>query len=191
MKAVIFVNGSPRAGKDTLVEMMSAHAMRNGLAAGQFSSIEPVKAMLLAAGIDTSSKTEADRKLLALVGDALQEHAKWRTYWCAREVRKFFAMTGPGVFFLHVREPVVIAQLTRDLRKQFDIWTIRVDSDRAENVTSNSADAGVHAMRYDLAVLNNGTLDDLSKEACTALRCIAGHLLPNTDVQLYVEPKLN
>ena len=191
MKAVIFINGRPRAGKDTLVSMMAHHAMRAGLSVGSFSSIEPVKAMLLAAGIDTSSKTEADRKLLALVGDALQEHAKWRTYWCAREVRKFFAMSGPGIFFLHVREPVLIAQLTRDLRKQFDIWTIRVDSDRAENVTSNSADAGVHAMRYDLAVSNNGTLDDLSKEACTALRCIAGHLLPNTDVQLYVEPKLN
>ena len=72
MKAVIFINGRPRAGKDTLVSMMAHHAMRAGLSVGSFSSIEPVKAMLLAAGIDTSSKTEADRKLLATIGDALQ-----------------------------------------------------------------------------------------------------------------------
>ena len=191
MKFVIFVNGKPRVGKDTFIDLMAHHAMRAGLSVGSFSSIEPVKAMLLAAGIDTSAKTEADRKLLATIGDALQEHAKWRTYWCAREVRKFFALSGPGVFFLHVREPALIAQLTRDLQKQFSIWTIRVDSVRAESVTSNAADAGVDGMRYDLSASNNGTLADLDQEAMECLRCIAGHLLPCPDIQYRVEQKLN
>lgn len=184
MKTVIFVNGAPRAGKDTVIEFMQQHLDARNLPSGSFSSIDPVRAMLNRIGMNTSGKTEADRKLLATIGDALEEHSKRRSSWCVWNAVDFFSENGFGVFFLHVREPLLIQRITAALAPLgITCLTVFVDGARAEYVFSNPADAGVADMVYDHTLLNNGTLEDLRAEVVLLLKSV----LPRTLVQHSVE----
>lgn len=182
MKIVFFVNGHPRAGKDTTIDFMRQRLGAAGIPTGAFSSIDPVRAALSRMRINLDAKTEADRKLLATVGDALEEHSHCRSNWCVWNALDFFDRHDVGVFFLHVREPELIWRICQRLGGI--AWnTVFVDSDRAERVTSNAADAGVASMCYDYTLLNNGTLDDLSRQVDELLE----KSLPRALVQHSVE----
>ena len=162
MKHVIIVNGKPRAGKDTLIALMREMVP---CASHEFSSIDPVRRMLNK-HVDLSRKTEADRKLLATVGDAMEAHSGFRTAACLDEVSLFFMARRAGLFFCHIREPHHIATLSRAWRLQgIKVTTVLLRSIRAEDVQSNPADAGVEKMRYDRTIENNGTLVDLRDAA--------------------------
>lgn len=158
MKHVIIVNGPPRAGKDTAISIMRNLIPVPSL---EFSSIEPVRQML-SRHVDLTRKTEADRKLLAAVGDALEEHSGFRTSACIEEASLFFAHRGNGVFFCHIREPRHISSLKRVWKLQrIKVTTVLIESIRAEKVTSNPADAGVLNMIYDYKLRNDGDLCQL------------------------------
>ena len=162
---VIVVNGQPRAGKDTFIEMVTSSLQSRGVHVDSFSSIDPVRDMLSGAGFNLRRKTEADRKLLAVVGAAMEEHSSWRTSRCIDEIRFFKFTRFNGVFFLHVREPAIISNIRLNLPSETKLSTVFIESTRAEDVTSNAADAGVRGMTYDLTIHNNGTLDDLRRVA--------------------------
>lgn len=159
---VIIVNGPPRAGKDTLIRFMKSILP---CASAEFSSIDPVREMLGRA-VDLSQKTEADRKLLATVGDALEEHSFFRTHACMEAAGLFFAARYYGVFFCHIREPRHIIRLKRAWKLQgIAVTTVLLQSTRAEMITSNPADAGVFGMKYDVELRNDGAPDDLEATA--------------------------
>lgn len=161
MKTVIVVNGPPRAGKDTAIRFMR-NILQNDLAmeTHEYSSIDPVK-MMLRDYVDLNAKTEADRRLLSVVGDALEEHSAYRTNQCMWQIETFFEGT-EGVFFLHIREPVLIARLRgRCQSAGIKFVTVLLDSVRAEAVTSNPSDAGVRDYHYDVYLRNDGTTVDL------------------------------
>lgn len=170
MKTVIAINGPPRAGKDTAVDMMTAHLEETGIPTLEYSSIQPVKDML-ADYVDLKAKTPADRRLLALVGDALQEHSGFRTNNSLFQISEFFDKHDDGVFFLHMREPDLIDKVLAGCRV-LGINFIRVfmESDRAEDVQNNAADAGVRDGTYDCLLVNNGTLEDLAEECLQFLK---------------------
>jgi len=176
---VIIVNGKPRAGKDTFIKMMSNALREQGIDVDTFSSIDPVRWMLTMAGLDLTAKTEADRKLLAVVGAELEEHCGFRTNRSYSQVEQFAAVhqRSLGVFFLHMREPALIEKM-RQMLHWADLTTVFIESDRAENVTSNSADAGVQGMTYDHVLSNSGTLDDLREVARELLATIVKPLAP-------------
>lgn len=160
-RTVIVINGRPRAGKDTTVLFMQEYLDRARIMSHAYSSIQPIKDML-GQWVDLSSKTPADRRLMALVGDALQEHSSFRTNRCLGEIRSFFQIVTRGVFFLHLREPELIAEVRRGCEADgIRFITIYLESSRAENVKNNNADAGVDQGSYDYRIENNGTLDDL------------------------------
>lgn len=162
MKHIVVVNGPPRAGKDTFIAMLRKAAP---CPTEEFSSIEPVR-QLLSQVVDLSEKTEADRKLLATVGDALEEHSHFRTHACLAATALFFAAQKRGIFFCHIREPRHIQHLRRLWRQAgCTVTTVLVTGRRAENVTSNPSDAGVLGMDYDRAVTNDGSLADLQRAA--------------------------
>lgn len=173
MTHVVIVNGRPRAGKDTLIDMLTTHLSVQGRAVESFSSIDPIRDMLNNAGIDTSEKTPDDRKLLARIGDAVEEHSRFRSQECTLRVLRFTrAHGGNGVFFLHVREPEIIERIRgnvamtkigRELPVRFT--TVLVRSHRSPEFASNAADAGVETMRYDWTIGNDGTLEDLDVAA--------------------------
>lgn len=164
MKTVIVVNGKPRAGKDTAVAFMRDVLSDSNIPTHAFSSIDPVKVML-GAHVDLSAKTEADRKLLSVVGDALQEHSSFRTFTFMKAINWFFYENDNGVFFLHMREPHLIKVMKENCEKHgMRFLRILMTSPRAENVTSNASDAGVESGHYDDVLTNDGTLADLRKE---------------------------
>lgn len=165
MKTVIAINGKPRAGKDTAVKLMRDILDHNDVPSTAFSSIDPVKAMLRDY-VDLRAKSEKDRKLLAVVGDALEEHSDFRTSASVFRIEEFFEHEGGGVFFLHMREPDLILKV-KEACELRGIRFIRIylESDRAEDVTSNAADAGVVNGEYDHTLRNNSSIAALS------LRC--------------------
>lgn len=167
MTQIIIVNGPPRAGKDTFIEILTAMLRAKNIDVDAFSSIDPVRDMLTGAGFDLSKKTQADRRLLALVGDAVEEHSAWRTQQCIDRITDFaFSVRRPSesVMFLHIREPANIATIRQWASATYGVHTcstVFIENFRAEQVTSNAADAGVKDMGYDYTLENNGTLDDL------------------------------
>lgn len=168
MKAIVIVNGLPRAGKDSTVSAMTQILEAAGVATMAISSIDPVRGMLAMAGIDVTAKTPADRALLAEVGDSVERHSQFRSRMCADAAQEHFFETGDkdAAIFLHVREGEVIDRICNHPGfKAFDARAIRVCviSNRAEKVTSNSADSGVHDQEYHATIENNGTLDDLAR----------------------------
>lgn len=167
MKTVIILNGPPRAGKDTFIAMLQKHLLATGIDTSAFSSIDPVRDMLTGAGIDTSKKTLADRKLLATIGNAVEEHRGWRYRWCMTMIFTFFSKRSDGVFFLHVRERPLIEKVRKRLtiEQGYRVARVLLASPRAETVTSNAADAGASTGQYDLLIHNDGTLEDLEETA--------------------------
>ena len=165
MKTVIVVNGKPRSGKDTLISLMRDALSAAEIQSTAYSSIDPVKEMLREY-VDLRAKTEADRKLLSIVGDAMQEHSQFRTGRCAWMIDDFFHDLDHGVFFLHMREPELIERMRTSCQEAgIRFISVLLHADRAENVTSNPSDAGVENGVYDAHLTNNGTLEDLATEA--------------------------
>ena len=172
MRGLIFVNGQPRAGKDTTIGFLRQSLRRHGILSDEFSSIEPVREMLEKAGFDLSQKTEADRKLLSVIGDATEEHSAFRTSHCIFRTNLLFDRAqaeGMGaIMFLHTREPKTIEKL-RMTAGDIPSATVFVKSDRAV-LANNPSDAGVFDMEYDFTIENNGTLDDLQGQCAKLAR---------------------
>jgi len=170
MKSVIVVNGKPRAGKDTAVAFMQEILAEHGIQSMQFSSIDPVRNVITAMGIDVSAKTPADRALLAEIGDAVVKHSGYRSKACLTEAFRFFAGRDDAVVFLHIREPAIIETVAAGLRHmaKSELLSVYVESNRAETVTSNAADMGVADIDYDARLSNNGSLEIL-KANCRCL----------------------
>lgn len=167
MHTVIVINGKPRVGKDSAILAMQQILMAERVRTDAFSSIDPVRDMLTAAGFDLSAKTEADRALLAEVGDSVEKHSSFRSQVCMRKAASFFdADTTPGVMFLHARESVIINRL----RRMFEAVGVRfllvkITGPRGVTITSNAADAGVEDVEYDDVLHNGGDLTDLAYAA--------------------------
>lgn len=170
MSSIVFVvNGQPRAGKDTLVRFMGDALGTAGYAVTHFSSIDPIKSIVSEGlGIDISKKTEADRYLLASIGALVEEHSSFRSNICLDVVRSVIKqLEGKSVgIFLQIREPHIIDKVREELLKdKIPTYRILVTSPRAQEVISNSADAGVAGTAFDYLVKNNGTLGKLYDEA--------------------------
>lgn len=158
-RVVVVVNGRPRAGKDTAVISMCGMLAAAGWSAGAYSSIDPVRSLLLHQGImHPDKKTGAERDLLASVGDALQRYNQFRTAGCLKRIEATETTQQDSCLFIHMREPANIALLREqslDRVTRFD--TLFVSGPRAEMVESNAADAGVEGLVYDHELVNDGS----------------------------------
>jgi hypothetical protein len=184
MTTVILINGKPRAGKDTFVDAMTQGLQHLGVSVARFSSIEPIRDMLGHAGFDLAQKTEADRKLLSTVGDAVEDHSEFRSARCFDEVQKHRRTAGRrGVVFLFIREPAiwerVKARLNTGLVAQYQPYTflsIFIENPDVPEVVSNPSDAGVYGMTYDAVIHNDGSLDEFMDQAMYYAGIVAGRL---------------
>jgi hypothetical protein len=164
MKAVILVNGKAGVGKDTAVGFMSQAFEQAGFATSQYSCVQPVKAMLSHAGVNTSKKTNADRDLLAAVATALEEHSNVLTTMTQHAIVSLFEVCPNAVCFVHMRKPDWIAHLKGAMRQIYPevvFETVFIERDEIEHVMSNPADAGVYGMNYDTTIPNNGSITEL------------------------------
>lgn len=182
ISAVFIVNGAPRAGKDSLIEVMADLLFDQQITTSVFSSIDPIRNVLTELGIDVSKKTPQDRKLLADMGTLLEEHCSYRFIACMDHIAQISAsphVSGKAPYvFLHIREPEIIDKIRLVLSMfRIPVWRIQVQSNRAE-VPTNSIDAGTGDMTYDYIVKNNGTLRDLECEAKALLNMVSMRTLP-------------
>lgn len=162
---VFIVNGYPRAGKDTLTQFMDEALTAKGYTCTHYSSIDPVRNVLTSLGISTKNKTAADRKLLATVGAAVEEHSNYRSKGCLDAVMKASLTTRNPVVFLMIREPEIIEWVKTKLEDRGHmVFRVMVHSTRAEHPT-NPTDVSAANMPHELMVYNNGTLQDLAQEA--------------------------
>lgn len=175
MRAIVFVNGKPRAGKDTAIGFLRQSFRRLGYMSGEFSSIDPVREMLLTAGIDVSQKTPADRKLLSRVGDEVEDHCSYRSAHCIAAARELFINASAkgqwGVMFLHTREPKLIRKIAEMAEADLNAISINVLVRSPWEIAeaSNESDAGVNdGITYDYIIENDGMLSHL-QDRCGSL----------------------
>lgn len=153
MKHVIFVKGLPRAGKDTSIAMMR---MMLDVPTFHFSGIDPVRSML-SEHVDLSQKTEADRKLLAVVGDAMQEHSKFRTEAAVEFVAGVMEANTEFVIFIQFRESELIRIVSAALGiVGVPSSTLMVRSAQRAVHANNAADLGADAGPYNYLIENSG-----------------------------------
>ena len=173
---LIFINGDPRSGKDTVSVMLCGSFSHLGLNASTFTSIEPVRQMLSRAGFQLEGKTEADRRLLSEVGDSVERHSGFRSRACVKRFQdavvyanlnhsRGMKQTDRAALILHTREPATIHKVAWALRNEDVRMTTLFVTGRGQRITSNPSDAGVRDMEYDIMLPNAGSLDDLRK-AC-------------------------
>lgn len=166
----IIINGFARAGKDTFVDACQM-LMNQTKWVYAFSSIDPVRSLLRdLAKVDISKKTDADRKLMAEVGAALEAHSNWRTDKCVDWVAGKAAWAQHNsrdtVLFLHIREPENIAKVSAQIADRClgVVHTLLLRSPR-EIMPDNVADNAVLGMEYEDTIHNDSGLAALSDKA--------------------------
>lgn len=164
MKVLVIVTGLPRSGKDTSINIIQALLHSQDVPSMTFSSIDPVRDMLKG-HVDLSAKTAADRKLLSVVADAMQEHSGFRVRRSLHAMQSFFFDEGEGVFFLQIREPELREEVRARAWNEYEVLTIRllVSSLRAEQAACR-ADLVAEMGEFDYTIDNDGDLYDLDKE---------------------------
>jgi hypothetical protein len=167
---IVVINGHPRSGKDTAVAFLAGHLAGMGWASAALSTVDPVRSVLRDLGVPVDRKTNAERDLMAEVQGALEKYDRFATRACARKVRDWlWQFPAPQkVCFVHMREPAAIAKFRELLAGEGQVKTLYVERPGALRVETNTADAGVENMTYDLTISNDGTLDNLRLK-CAAL----------------------
>ena len=174
MRIMCVVNGYPRAGKDTAVEFMTREANRLGYVVDVMSTIDGVREMLAKYGIDTRRKTPEDRKLLASMGELLEEHSGFRT---KSALGRFIGSEPDTILFVHLREPALIQKLEDRVQKMPGAFFTTVYVERheaAQQAFSNASDAAASqdGYGYDTIIPNNGTLGQLYDACAEAMKWI-------------------
>lgn len=165
----IIVNGRARSGKNTSVEFIREILAEKKIATYEKSTIDPIIDLLSSVGIDTSAKTDADRKLLADVGNSLEEYNSYRSTKTFERIKKFHNQdpTTTSVAFTYTREARVMETLKKLCSDNgIQCLTLFIVNPRIEAKTTNEADAEVEAYyEYDYRLMNDSGLDML-KQRC-------------------------
>jgi hypothetical protein len=163
-KQVFIINGSGGVGKDTFVSYVKEYLdskTRFHPAVLNYSSVDKVKTIAREIGWN-GKKTEKDRKFLSDLKQLTTEYNDMPFHSMENMVHYFRNKTTLAqLLFLHIREPDEIERA----KNEFHAKTILITRDSVSHITSNMADANVFDYEYDFVIKNNGTLDDLKKEA--------------------------
>lgn len=162
---IIVINGRPRAGKDTFVELCKKHC--NWCL--NVSTVDFVKQVAEYCGWD-GTKTAANRKFLSDLKDLLTEWNDVPYKKVVRALKLFevevmdydFDPEEDAIAFIHCREPKEIKRLCDELGAQ----SLLITRDEVEeDKTSNHADEEVFNYKYDYIIANDDTLQDLEDAA--------------------------
>ena len=166
---IFVINGMPRAGKDTFVEMCQMQA----LWCLNVSTVDFVKELAVRCGWD-GTKTPENRAFLSDLKDLLTRWnnvpfnmVRQRIFLFEKQIEQYDFKSDDGVVFIHCREP-------EEIQKFVDYYNAQTILIRRESIEtkeqSNHADAEVFNCKYDFVVENNGTLDELKQKAIWFLK---------------------
>ena len=162
-KTVLIVNGKPRAGKDTFVELLSYM-----IPVYKYSIIEKVKCIALDCGWK-GKKEERDRKFLYELKKLTDEYSDMSFIDVYEKIEAFAKDEIKEVLFaVDIRDPEDI-EMMKDLTGAF---TVFIENENVPEITSNPADANVANYEYDFVIKNNGTMDDYKREVYNFLMAL-------------------
>ena len=162
-KTVLIVNGKPRAGKDTFVELLD-----HMIPVYKYSIIEKVKSIALDCGWK-GKKEERDRKFLYELKKLTDEYSDMSFIDVYKKIEAFANDEIKEVLFaVDIRDPEDI-EMMKDLTGAF---TVFIENENVPEITSNPADANVANYEYDFVIKNNGTMDDYKREVYNFLMAL-------------------
>ena len=162
MTVSVVVNGPPRAGKDTFVDMCMILLRDAGFTCSKHSSVDMVKKAAELLGWD-GVKDERGRQFLSDIKD-LSTVAYNGPFLYMLDV---VATRQHDVMFFHIREPEEISEFVRYTNG------VKVIVERPGCPTfSNHADKRVRLMTYDFDVYNDKDLNKLSARAAAFVKVL-------------------
>ena len=162
-KTVLIVNGKPRAGKDTFVELLSYM-----IPVYKYSIVEKVKCVALDCGWK-GKKEERDRKFLYELKKLTDEYSDMSFIDVYEKIEAFAKDEIKEVLFaVDIRDPEDI-EMMKELTGAF---TVFIENENVPEITSNPADANVANYEYDFVIKNNGTMDDYKREVYNFLMAL-------------------
>lgn len=171
MVNVVVVNGFPRSGKDTFVNLCKNELGAFGLS---ISTVDFVKYLAAQSGWD-GSKTPENRKFLSDLKDLLTEwnDVPWKKVeevydYIKTECFQYGLKDSDFFLFIHSREPEEIERF----KEEYGAVTVLIDRREVEGDQSNHSDADVMNYTYDYIINNNGTLDELEMRALTFIESV-------------------
>ena len=159
---VVIINGGPRSGKDTFVNMCKLidPAIEN------YSTVDNVKEIARKMGWN-GEKTEKDRILLSGLKELWDNYNGGATNRTVKKAKYYLDKAQENgidtTVFIHCREPENIDKM----KTMFDVpvLTLLIENPNVPEITSNHSDRDVNNYEYDVTVTNDGTLDDLRNSA--------------------------
>lgn len=171
MVNVVVVNGFPRSGKDTFVNLCKNKLGAFGVSV---STVDFVKYLAEQSGWD-GTKTPENRKFLSDLKDLLTEwnDVPWKKVEevyddIKTECFQYGLRDSDFFLFIHSREPEEIERF----KEEYGAVTVLVDRREVEGEQSNHSDADVMNYTYDYIINNNGTLDELEMRALTFIESV-------------------
>jgi dephospho-CoA kinase len=168
MLNVIIVNGYPRSGKDTFINLC-LESEPTSQAFYSISSVDFIKQMLTSYGVNIDNKTEKDRKLISGIGNLLEEHSEIKTKKIKQRIfehLKELSMFNSIHIFVQIRENNIINNIINWSSEYTNIQVIKllITSNREQKITSNNSDKDIINYIPDLVIQNNGSIEDLQKK---------------------------
>jgi len=159
---VICVNGLSRSGKDSFIRFVKDRAY-----SVTHSTIDTVKSALIETGmLHPFNKTEKERAFLTAVKQAWIEYSDGPFKEVLEKVKdiertyKFMNNIDHVFLFVQVREPSEMMKLAKHFWDS--ITTVLVER---TGIEVQPGDEDVYEWNYDFFVKNDGSLEDLEKEA--------------------------
>lgn len=165
MKHLVIVNGYPRVGKDTFIELCRTKLFEQGIMNKNVSMIDETIAMIRShsamSDFAINSKSPEDRKLMATVHKALLDFGNG-------PIEALFSRFGNTegdafVGFTCCREPETIERLmTHAIQSGWKVSTVMVHRTTNEPIVTD-ADRHVNDYTYDSYIFNTGTIEQLDE----------------------------
>lgn len=164
-KRVFIINGVPKAGKDTLIQLASKDLPFNVV---NTSTIDIVKDIATQYDLwDGVNKTDDARNMLSELKRVITKYSNCIINHICRQVQLFLEDNTAGAMFIHCREPKEINRLRYAIVAKCRLLptTLVVRRSEAEKATyGNESDANVLQYNYDLTFHNDSKLEDSVKK---------------------------
>ena len=153
---VLIINGAPRSGKDTFIELLS----ETGAEVWPYSSIDWVKSKAELLGWD-GNKDAVGRKFLSDIKDACTEYRDIPFQQVIKKLNRALQMS-IDYFCVNIREPSEIKKLVSYCDGvNIPCYTIRIQNTKAEEAATGldyTGDSQYMDFDYDFTIPNNSTI---------------------------------
>lgn len=154
---IIVINGYAGVGKDTFIDC----CMKISDSVFSISTIDPIKDIAYQIGWN-GEKTPKSRKFLSDLKNLLTDYYDFSWNYIRNEVLDISNRYPDPIIFIHCREPKEI-QRFKDEWGAKTLLIRRALAERTEQI--NQADNGVFNFEYDLMIGNNGSIEQLQRDA--------------------------